>query len=73
MKLVICKKPNVAKSIASAQSVTSRADDYFEGNEYLIFGILVIKWRYENIPILPDHFRYVVSEERSSSSTFAVP
>ena len=30
-KLVICEKPSVAKSIASALGGTSRADGYFEG------------------------------------------
>ena len=36
MKLVICEKPSVAKSIASALGVTSRADGYFEGGGWLI-------------------------------------
>ena len=81
MKLVICEKPSVAKSIASALGVTSRADGYFEGNGYLIswcIGHLVgladaatyddryKKWRYEDLPILPDPFRYVVSEEKAA-------
>ena len=35
-KLVICEKPSVAKSIASALGVTSRADGYFEGGDWLI-------------------------------------
>ena len=35
-KLVICEKPSVAKSIASALGVTSRADGYFEGGGWLI-------------------------------------
>lgn len=79
-KLVICEKPSVAKSIASVLGVTSRADGYFEGNGYLIswcIGHLVgladaaayddryKKWRYEDLPILPDPFRYVVSEEKA--------
>ena len=79
-KLVICEKPSVAKSIASALGVTSRADGYFEGNGYLIswcIGHLVgladaaayddryKKWRYEDLPILPAPFRYVVSEEKA--------
>ena len=79
-KLVICEKPSVAKSIASALGVTSRADGYFEGGGWLIswcIGHLVgladaaayndryKKWRYENLPILPDPFRYVVSEEKA--------
>ena len=80
MKLVICEKPSVAKSIASALGVTSRADGYFEGGDWLIswcIGHLVgladaaayddryKKWRYEDLPILPNPFRYVVSEEKA--------
>ena len=79
-KLVICEKPSVAKSIASALGVTSRADGYFEGGSWLIswcIGHLVgladaaayddryKKWRYEDLPILPVPFRYVVSEEKA--------
>ncbi len=79
-KLVICEKPSVAKSIASALGVTSRADGYFEGGDWLIswcIGHLVgladaaayddryKKWRYEDLPILPNPFRYVVSEEKA--------
>ena len=79
-KLVICEKPSVAKSIASVLGVTSRADGYFEGGGWLIswcIGHLVgladaaayddryKKWRYEDLPILPDPFRYVVSEEKA--------
>ena len=81
MKLVITEKPSVAKSIASALGVTSRADGYFEGNGHLIswcIGHLVgladaaayddryKKWRYEDLPILPAPFRYVVSEEKAA-------
>ena len=88
MKLVICEKPSVAKSIASALGVTSRADGYFEGGGWLIswcIGHLVgladaaayddryKKWRYEDLPILPAPFRYVVSEERLTSSTLSIP
>ena len=80
MKLVICEKPSVAKSIASALGVTSRADGYFEGGGWLIswcIGHLVgladaaayddryKKWRYEDLPILPAPFHYVVSEEKA--------
>ena len=81
MKLVICEKPSVAKSIASALGVTSRADGYFEGNGWLIswcIGHLVgladaaayderfKRWRYEDLPILPNPFRYVVSDKKAT-------
>ena len=36
MKLVICEKPSVAKAIASALGVTSRADGCFEGNGLIV-------------------------------------
>lgn len=81
MKLIVCEKPSVAKSIASALGVTSRADGYFEGGGWLIswcIGHLVgladaaayddryKKWRYEDLPILPAPFRYVVPEEKAA-------
>ena len=74
-KLVICEKPSVAKSIASALGVTSRADGCFEGNGFIVswcVGHLVSpmdaagydpgykKWRYDDLPILPEPFRYVL-------------
>ncbi len=81
MKLIITEKPSVAKNIASALGVTSRADGYFEGGSWLIswcIGHLVgladatayddryKKWRYEDLPILPNPFHYVVSEEKAA-------
>ena len=81
MKLIVAEKMSVAKSIASALGVTSRADGYFEGGGWLIswcIGHLVgladaaaydgryKKWRYEDLPILPDPFCYVVSEEKAA-------
>ena len=81
MKLIVAEKMSVAKSIASALGVTSRADGYFEGGGWLIswcIGHLVgladaaayddryKKWRYEDLPILPNPFHYVVSEEKAA-------
>lgn len=80
-KLVICEKPSVAKSIASALGVTSRADGFYEGNGYLVswcIGHLVgladaaaynekfKKWRYDDLPILPEPFRYEVAPDKSA-------
>lgn len=36
MKLVVCEKPSVAKAIASALGVTSRADGFYEGNGLIV-------------------------------------
>ena len=76
MKLVIAEKPSVAKSIASALGVASRADGFYEGNGLIVswcVGHLVSpmdaasyderykKWRYDDLPILPESFRYVLA------------
>lgn len=76
MKLIIAEKPSVAKSIASALGVKSGADGSFQGNEYIVswcVGHLVSpmdaagyndnfkKWRYDDLPILPEPFRYVIA------------
>ena len=76
MKLIICEKPSVAKSIASALGAKSRADGFYEGNDLIVswcVGHLVSpldaagydesfkKWRYDDLPILPEPFRYVTA------------
>ena len=75
MKLIIAEKPSVAKSIASALGASSRVDGYYEGNGLIVswcVGHLVSpmdaagyderlkKWRYDDLPILPEPFRYVL-------------
>mgnify|MGYP001041201350 CR=1 FL=1 len=81
-KLVICEKPSVAKSIASALGVTSRADGCFEGNGLIVswcVGHLVSpmdaagydlgykKWKYDDLPILPEPFRYVLAKGKEDA------
>ena len=76
MKLIIAEKRSVAASIASALGVTSRADGFYEGNNLLVswcVGHLVSpmdaagydphfrKWHFEDLPILPEPFRYVLA------------
>ena len=73
-KLIIAEKPSVAKSIASALGASSRANGFYEGSGLLVswcVGHLVSpmdaggydehfkKWRYDDLPILPEPFRYV--------------
>ena len=72
-KLIIAEKPSVAKSIASTLGASSRADGFYEGSGLIVswcVGHLVSpldaggyderfkKWRYEDLPILPEPFRY---------------
>lgn len=81
MQLVICEKPSVVKNIASALGVTSRTDGFYEGNGYLVswcIGHLVgladaaaynekyKKWRYDDLPILPEPFHYEVAPDKSA-------
>ena len=86
MKLIITEKPSVAKSIALALGVSSRADGYYEGNDLIVswcLGHLVApidagqyddrfkKWRFEDLPILPEPFRYELISEKEAA--FALP
>ena len=76
MKLVLAEKPSVAMSLSKVIGADQRGDGYMEGNGYLVswcVGHLVelsqpeaydekyAKWRYDDLPILPDHWRYQVS------------
>ena len=82
MKLIVAEKPSVAKCIASALGVTSRADGCFEGNGLIVswcVGHLVSpmdaasydpgykKWRYDDLPILPEPFRYVLVKDKEDA------
>jgi len=77
MKLVIAEKPSVAQSIATVIGATNRKDGYMEGKGYLVswcVGHLVelasadlydekhAKWQYEDLPILPSNWKYVISK-----------
>ncbi len=82
MKLIIAEKPSVAKSIASALGVTSGADGFYQGNDLIVswcVGHLVSpmdtggyderykKWRYDDLPIMPEPFRYVVAPGKEAA------
>ena len=79
MGLVICEKPSVGMSIAAVLGLKSRHDGYIEGGEYIVswcFGHLAglanaevydekyLKWRYDDLPILPMKWEYVVGKEK---------
>lgn len=76
MKLVLAEKPSVAMSLSKVIGANQRGDGYMEGNSYLVswcVGHLVelsqpeaydekyAKWRYDDLPILPEHWQYQVS------------
>ena len=79
MKLVIAEKPSVAQSLAAVIGATARKDGYLEGNGWRVswcVGHLAgladadaynpdyAKWRYDDLPILPDHWQMVVGKDK---------
>ena len=82
MKLVLAEKPSVAMSLSKVIGANQRGDGYMEGNGYLVswcVGHLVelsqpeaydekyAKWRYDDLPILPEHWQYRCPPARKSS------
>ena len=74
--LIICEKPSVAKTIAFALGAKEQKDGYIQGNGLLVswcIGHLVSmadagsyderfkKWRYEDLPILPEDWKYTLT------------
>ena len=79
MKLVIAEKPSVAQSLAAVIGAAARKDGYLEGNGWRVswcVGHLAgladadaynpdyAKWRYDDLPILPDHWQMVVGKDK---------
>ena len=78
-RLVIAEKPSVGKAIAAVLGAHGREDGCFIGNGYIVswcFGHLAElaaadtydekygKWRCEDLPILPQPWRYSISEDK---------
>lgn len=76
-KLVIAEKHSVAQSLAKVIGATNKNEGFLEGNGYLVswcVGHLVelaepedyderyAKWKYEDLPILPEVWKYRISE-----------
>ena len=79
MKLVIAEKPSVAQSLAAVLGAGKRGQGYLEGNGYLVswcVGHLVglasadaydpkySRWCYEDLPIIPEKWRYAVAPDK---------
>ena len=79
MNLVIAEKPSVARSIATVIGATERQNGYWQGGGYLVswcIGHLVsfaeagqydekyCKWKYEDLPILPQPWQFIVPDEK---------
>ena len=78
-QLVIAEKPSVARSIATVIGATEKQNGYWQGGGYLVswcIGHLVSfaeagqydekygKWRYEDLPILPQPWQFIVPDEK---------
>lgn len=74
---ILCEKPSVAASVAAVLNVKERHDGYLSGNGYLVtwaFGHLIqlampdaygyTGFRRENLPILPQEFKYIPRQVR---------
>ena len=78
-QLVIAEKPSVAHSIAAVIGATEKQNGYWQGGGYLVswcIGHLVsfaeagqydekyCKWKYEDLPILPQPWQFIVPDEK---------
>ena len=78
-QLVIAEKTSVARSIAAVIGATEKQNGYWQGGGYLVswcIGHLVsfaeagqydekyCKWKYEDLPILPQPWQFIVPDEK---------
>ena len=78
-QLIITEKPSVAQTYAAALGASHRRDGYLEGKGYLIswcighlagladadaYDAKYAKWRREDLPILPDTWRFSVKHDK---------
>lgn len=79
MKLVIAEKPSVAISLAAVLGANEKKDGYMEGGGYLVswcvghllelaqpeaYGEQYARWRYGDLPILPEEWKYEVPKDK---------
>ena len=78
-KLVIAEKPSVAQNLAAVIGATVRKDGYLEGNSWRVswcvghlagladadsYDPKYAKWRYDDLPILPEHWQMMVGKDK---------
>lgn len=79
MKLIICEKPSVGMTIASALGIETKKDGYMEGKDFLVswcighlaelsepscYGSEYEKWSRKALPILPKTWQLTISKEK---------
>ncbi len=78
MELIIAEKPSVGRTIAAALGITETKEGFLQGSEMIVtwcIGHLVelalpedykkeyVHWRYQDLPIIPGQWKYIVSKE----------
>lgn len=81
MKLVVCEKPSTSLAVSNVIGAKTRRDGYMEGSGYIVswcFGHLAElagadtyderfkKWRYDDLPIVPQKWEYLIKEDKSA-------
>ena len=79
VQLVIAEKPSVARSIAAVIGAAEKQNGYWQGGGYLVswcvghlagladadsYDPKYAKWRYDDLPILPEHWQMVVGKDK---------
>ena len=71
VQLVIAEKPSVARSIAAVIGAAEKQNGYWQGGGYLVsfaeagqYDEKYCKWRYEDLPILPQPWQFIVPDEK---------
>lgn len=79
MDLVIAEKPSVAQGIAAVIGAKEKKNGCLEGNGYLVswcighlaglasaesYDARYAKWSYDDLPIIPEEWKYVVRKEK---------
>ena len=85
MNIVIVEKPAIARTLSAVLGASEKRNGYLEGNGWIVSWCLghladfidaegydpkYAKWRREDLPILPEEWKYVVLENRRAQ--FAV-
>ena len=79
MNLVIAEKPSVAMSLAAVLGANEKKDGYMEGGGYMVswcvghllelaqpeaYGEQYARWRYGDLPLLPETWKYEVPKDK---------
>mgnify|MGYP005758678625 FL=1 len=87
MKVIVTEKPSVARTFAKVLAADKREDGYFLNDEWYVTwcrGHLVrlcepqemnpayAHWKLEDLPILPESFRYTLIDDQSLKKQFGI-